>query len=145
MRTCLGYFVWKITILRQQIILFPILGEGGALLDPPLLYSLCFSCSFCVHSKYNFIYLWCKNANGWVMAMVFSSAFDNISAIWWLKTTTTKQTNKNKWIHVTMSSNLYIRLCVKTYLIMWYLFTWYISLQSSTKKKKCNISSWIII
>ena len=69
---------------------------GCALLDPPLLYSLCFSCSFCVHSKYNFIYLWCKKKpNGWVMVMVFNATFDNISDIWWLKTTTTiKHTNK---------------------------------------------------
>jgi hypothetical protein len=28
-RKCLGYFVWKITILRQKIIFFPI-AEGGA-------------------------------------------------------------------------------------------------------------------
>jgi hypothetical protein len=36
----LGYFVWKITILRQKIIFFPILGGGGVRLplDPPLLY-----------------------------------------------------------------------------------------------------------
>ena len=31
----LGYFVWKITILRQKIIFFPILG-GAPPLDPPL-------------------------------------------------------------------------------------------------------------
>jgi hypothetical protein len=31
----LGYFVWKITILRQKIIFFPILG-GRALGAPPL-------------------------------------------------------------------------------------------------------------
>ena len=29
-RNVFGYFVWKITILRQKIIFFPILGEGGA-------------------------------------------------------------------------------------------------------------------
>jgi hypothetical protein len=28
-RKFLGYFVWKITILRQKIIFFPILGGGG--------------------------------------------------------------------------------------------------------------------
>jgi hypothetical protein len=28
-RICFGYFVWKITILRQQILFFPILGGGG--------------------------------------------------------------------------------------------------------------------
>ena len=28
-RKCLGYFAWKITILRQTIIFFPILGGGG--------------------------------------------------------------------------------------------------------------------
>ena len=28
-RKILGYFVWKITILRQKIIFFPILGGGG--------------------------------------------------------------------------------------------------------------------
>jgi hypothetical protein len=42
-RTYLGYFVWKITIIRQKIILFPILGGGvrrvRLLLDPPLLYT----------------------------------------------------------------------------------------------------------
>jgi hypothetical protein len=32
-RNYLGYFVWKFTILRQQIIFFPILG--GALRPPP--------------------------------------------------------------------------------------------------------------
>jgi hypothetical protein len=26
----LGYFVWKITILRQKFLFFPILGGGGA-------------------------------------------------------------------------------------------------------------------
>jgi hypothetical protein len=33
------YFMWKITILRQKIIFFPILGGGGRTrrpLDPPL-------------------------------------------------------------------------------------------------------------
>jgi hypothetical protein len=38
-RKFLGYFVWKITILRQKIIFFPILGgarAGCAPLDPPL-------------------------------------------------------------------------------------------------------------
>ena len=38
-RTFLGYFVWKITILCQNIIFFPILGgtrAGCAPLDPPL-------------------------------------------------------------------------------------------------------------
>jgi hypothetical protein len=34
-RNLLGYFVWKITILRQKIIFFPILG-GARPLDPPL-------------------------------------------------------------------------------------------------------------
>ena len=29
-RKCLGYFVWKITILRQKIIFSPILGVGRA-------------------------------------------------------------------------------------------------------------------
>jgi hypothetical protein len=40
----LGYFVWKITILRQNFLFFPILGGGGGgahrvrpPLDPPLL------------------------------------------------------------------------------------------------------------
>ena len=28
-RKFLGYFVWKITISRQKIIFFPILGGGG--------------------------------------------------------------------------------------------------------------------
>jgi hypothetical protein len=35
----LGYFMWKITILRQQILFFPILGggaPGAPPLDPPL-------------------------------------------------------------------------------------------------------------
>ena len=36
-RKLLGYFVWKITILRPKILFFPILGGGGAPLDPPLL------------------------------------------------------------------------------------------------------------
>ena len=41
-RKILGYFVWKITIIRQKIIFFPILGGGGGAgrrppLDPPLL------------------------------------------------------------------------------------------------------------
>jgi hypothetical protein len=43
-RKYLGYFVWKITILRQKIIFFPILGgrAPGAPppLDPPLLLDL---------------------------------------------------------------------------------------------------------
>ena len=39
-RKCLGYFVWKITILRQKIILFPILGGAHPPLDPPLVTSL---------------------------------------------------------------------------------------------------------
>ena len=34
-RKCLWYFVWKITILRQKIIFFPILGGGGAGCAPP--------------------------------------------------------------------------------------------------------------
>ena len=42
-RTFLGYFVWKITILRQKIILFPILGGAPgaprAPLDAPLRYA----------------------------------------------------------------------------------------------------------
>jgi len=52
------------------------------------------------------------------MVMVFSSAFDNISAIWWLKTTTTtKQTNKQKqmdtchnveqFVYKTMCKNIF--------------------------------------
>ena len=32
----LGYFVWKITILRQQIWFFPVLGGARPPLDPPL-------------------------------------------------------------------------------------------------------------
>ena len=32
-RTFFGYFVWKITILRQKMIFFPILGGGGG--GPP--------------------------------------------------------------------------------------------------------------
>jgi hypothetical protein len=38
-RKFLGYFVWKITILRQKIIFFPILGGRAGWappLDPPL-------------------------------------------------------------------------------------------------------------
>jgi hypothetical protein len=37
-RNFLGYFMWKITILRQKNIFFPILGgrAPGAPLDPPL-------------------------------------------------------------------------------------------------------------
>jgi hypothetical protein len=31
----LGYFVWKITILRQKIIFFPILGGGARRVHPP--------------------------------------------------------------------------------------------------------------
>ena len=31
----LGYFVWKITILRQKIIFFPILGGARAGCAPP--------------------------------------------------------------------------------------------------------------
>jgi hypothetical protein len=34
-RTFLGYFVWKITILRQKIIFFPILGGGARRVSPP--------------------------------------------------------------------------------------------------------------
>jgi hypothetical protein len=34
-RNIFGYFMWKITILRQKIIFFPILG-GHPPLDPPL-------------------------------------------------------------------------------------------------------------
>ena len=34
-RKLLGYFVWKITILRQQILFFPILGGGGRRIPPP--------------------------------------------------------------------------------------------------------------
>jgi hypothetical protein len=34
-RKFLGYFVWKITILRQKIIFFPILGGGGRTGAPP--------------------------------------------------------------------------------------------------------------
>ena len=34
-RKCLGYFVWKITILRQKIIFFPILGGERAGCAPP--------------------------------------------------------------------------------------------------------------
>ena len=41
-RKFLGYFVWKITILRQKIIFFPVLGGARAgcppPLDPPLIY-----------------------------------------------------------------------------------------------------------
>jgi hypothetical protein len=33
-RNILGYFVWKITILRQQIIFFTILGGGGRRVRP---------------------------------------------------------------------------------------------------------------
>ena len=37
-RKLLGYFVWKIMILRQKILFFPILGGGAPPpLDPPLL------------------------------------------------------------------------------------------------------------
>ena len=45
-RKFLGYFVRKITILRQKIIFFPILGGGGCApgapppLDPPLLITI---------------------------------------------------------------------------------------------------------
>ena len=35
---CLGYFVWKITILRQKILFFPILGGAHAGWAPPPLY-----------------------------------------------------------------------------------------------------------
>ena len=34
-RKCLGYFVWKITILRQKIIYFPFLGGGRRVSPPP--------------------------------------------------------------------------------------------------------------
>ena len=34
-RKLLGYFVWKITILRQQILFFPILGGGRRMHPPP--------------------------------------------------------------------------------------------------------------
>ena len=34
-RKLLGYFVWKITILRQKIIFFPILGGGGRATGAP--------------------------------------------------------------------------------------------------------------
>jgi hypothetical protein len=34
-RTFLGYFVWKITILHQKIIFFPILGETRTVCAPP--------------------------------------------------------------------------------------------------------------
>jgi hypothetical protein len=33
-RKCLGYFVWKITILRKKIIFFPLLGGAGAWIRP---------------------------------------------------------------------------------------------------------------
>jgi hypothetical protein len=39
-RKMLGYFVWKITILCQKIIFFPILG-GGARLVRPWIVSIC--------------------------------------------------------------------------------------------------------
>jgi hypothetical protein len=45
-RKILGYFVWKITILRQKIIFFPILGgraPGAPPLDPPLKMATSFS------------------------------------------------------------------------------------------------------
>ena len=51
-RKCLGYFVWKITILRQKIISFPILGAPP--LDPPLLLNL---------PKYDFDPLYPKTEN----------------------------------------------------------------------------------
>jgi hypothetical protein len=35
-RKCLGYFMWKITILRQKIIFFPILGGRAPGAPPPL-------------------------------------------------------------------------------------------------------------
>ena len=54
-RKFLGYFVWKITILRQTIIYFPILGGGGGWrgpgappLDPPLQMSYFYLCWVCV-------------------------------------------------------------------------------------------------
>ena len=34
-RKFLGYFVWKITILRQKILFFPILGGGTRRVHPP--------------------------------------------------------------------------------------------------------------
>ena len=34
-RKILGYFVWKITILRQEIIFFPILGGRARRVRPP--------------------------------------------------------------------------------------------------------------
>jgi hypothetical protein len=39
-RKFLGYFVWKITILRQKIIFFPILGGGACRVHHP-----CFTCA----------------------------------------------------------------------------------------------------
>ena len=36
-RNFVGYFVWKITILRQKILFFPILGGRPPPLDPPLM------------------------------------------------------------------------------------------------------------
>jgi hypothetical protein len=35
----LGYFVWKITILRQKILFFPILGGGGGAPGAPAIYT----------------------------------------------------------------------------------------------------------
>jgi hypothetical protein len=41
-RKVLGYFVWKITILRQKIIFFPILGGGARRVRPPPWIRPCF-------------------------------------------------------------------------------------------------------
>ena len=69
-RNILGYFVWKITILRQQIIFFTILGGGapGAPppLDPPLLIMsvLCMLCVVFLCTDYVcFMYAMCWNEN----------------------------------------------------------------------------------
>ena len=63
-RKLLGYFVWKITILRKKIIFFPILGCPPPLLDPPLMMSFWWGscCSvfvFCVVFYTSLFVLFC--------------------------------------------------------------------------------------
>ena len=55
-RKCLGYFVWKITILHQKILFFPILGgsaPGAPPLDPPLIFKTILTYQ-CTDSDYPF-------------------------------------------------------------------------------------------
>jgi hypothetical protein len=51
-RKFLGYFVWKITILRQKILFFPILGGGRAPAPPPWIRPWYLRLYYIHHRKY---------------------------------------------------------------------------------------------